>query len=251
MCVIAAKSRGLAFPTRTEIQACMAQNRDGFSIAYNKDGKVVTFRTMNPAEMLSHYLEEVAVLDPATTAMIFHARIATHGTPKISNCHCWTGSGMAFAHNGVLSQVEVDPNGDMTDSETFFRNLFLPAYEALGWDYALKMSRTVAGSGSKLAFLEGDGGMHLVGTYYKVTNANRPGIVYFSNTNHLHLYDPNTDTLKRACEPHDIPGGFTLRQSGRGAVRKAPSKSPLVLTSKASYRMTPPDDLDLFPAHYR
>lgn len=41
------------------------------------------------------------------------------------NVHGWNGCGWYFCHNGVLS---IKNKGDLTDSETFFRYLFLPAF---------------------------------------------------------------------------------------------------------------------------
>ena len=46
---------------------------------------------------------------------------------------------LAFAHNGILS---IKNRGDMTDSETFFRDIFSPVFEIGGWQGEL-LSRLV------------------------------------------------------------------------------------------------------------
>jgi hypothetical protein len=57
---------------------------------------------------------------------------------------------MAFAHNGIL---QIQARADLTDSETFFRDIFTPAYKSGGWNAAERAISAIIGS-SKFAFLE-------------------------------------------------------------------------------------------------
>ena len=156
MCVIAVKKQGADFPSKKVITACMKENPHGFAAAWNHNGRLMTFRTMDEAEMIAKY-DEIRRLDPAATALVFHARIATHGSKTLANCHCWTNDDgtLAFAHNGVLDNIQVC--GDMTDSETFFRDIYLPVLEGAGPDllgirghgHALPNGQLVEGPGGR------------------------------------------------------------------------------------------------------
>lgn len=178
MCIIAAKTLGTDWPALDIINNCCVNNPDGFAIAWNEDGEIKTFRTMDRAEFIARYNTIIHEVNPDTSAAIIHARWATHGSKKLENCHCWTGGGLAFAHNGVMSNV---PNReDMTDSETFFRDYFLPVYETLGWDKAKLISRAIAGT-NRLAWIDATGHIYLMGEWLKYQEQGRKGKLYFSN----------------------------------------------------------------------
>jgi predicted glutamine amidotransferase len=164
MCILIIKQPGKAFPTVGNIARACTNNPDGFSMAWSTaadltgtPGEISTFRTMDRARFIEKYAELVTTLPPST-AMIIHARIATHGSVKLRNCHCFTmrttpGAGapdMAFAHNGIL---QLQARADLTDSETFFRDIFTPAYKSGGWNAAERAISAIIGS-SKFAFLE-------------------------------------------------------------------------------------------------
>lgn len=185
MCVIVVKFKGADFPSKQVITACMQANPHGFAAAWNEDGQLKTFKTMNADEMLAQY-DHIRHLDPAATGLVLHARIMTHGTVSLKNCHCWTnGDGtMAFAHNGVLSSVEVDRANDMTDSESFFRNYFLPVYEHCSREVAWRVADMAAkGNHSRLAFILADGEIKIFGGFSKKEEEGHKGMVYYSNMN--------------------------------------------------------------------
>lgn len=136
MCILIAKPIGAQFPAIEAIQNSVDNNPDGFALAYNHGGEIVTYKTMSAARFIAKYRRLAATIDPSTTAMIIHARIATHGAKGLKNCHCWKSfageaAEMAFAHNGILS---VPNRNGMTDSETFLRDYFEPAFALSGWD---------------------------------------------------------------------------------------------------------------------
>lgn len=158
MCILIAKPRGVKFPPLSAIQNSIDNNPDGFALAYNHNGKVETYKTMSAARFIAKYRYLSATLDYRQTAMMIHARIATHGMIGVKNCHCWlsfAGSSdeVAFAHNGILSIPNRD---DMTDSETFLRDYFEPAYSNGGWRRAVQIITNKIGT-SKFAFLGRDG----------------------------------------------------------------------------------------------
>lgn len=187
MCIIVVKCKGADFAPKETIARCMETNPHGFSVAWNADGKVHTFRTMNPSEMMTRYEELVATLDPLQTSMLFHARIATHGSHRVENTHCFTygePAELAFCHNGVLHNIQ--NRDDLTDSETYFRDFFIPAMEGCGSEFAFKMSKAlISSSNNKFAFLDKDGKVTLVYGINGFVKEQFPGLrgkIYFSNT---------------------------------------------------------------------
>ena len=175
MCVIAVSPKGQQFPTVNQIKNCVDSNPDGFAMSWNEDGEVKTYKTMSHKGIMRHYRKFIETHDPETTGLLFHARIATHGSKNIKNCHCWVSDGLAFAHNGILS---VANRGDMTDSETFFQDIFLPIYRTTGWDGAKRAIDACIGT-SKFAFINGNGEVVGFGNY-KCKDGN-----YFSNDSYM------------------------------------------------------------------
>lgn len=166
MCILIAKPKGAKFPSLDAITNSVNNNPDGFSLAYNQRGKLITYKTMSKARFLNKYKRLSSSLDPDTTGMIIHARIATHGAVGVANCHCWTSFPgeayeMAFAHNGILSI----PNRDgMTDSETFLRDYFEPAFALSGWVGGEEVISWKIGS-SKFAFIDKAGEIRKFGHF--------------------------------------------------------------------------------------
>lgn len=166
MCIIIAKPMGAQFAPKSNVSRACEANPDGFGIAYytKGDSSVQIFRTLN-VKLFKQRYAEVCERDPKTTAVLIHARIKTHGTVKLENVHCWAdkASGLVFAHNGILSIKNRD---DMTDSETFFRDIFIPILAFGGWDAANKAINACIGS-SKFAFLNTKGEIFTYGQYIK------------------------------------------------------------------------------------
>lgn len=153
MCIVVVSPKGQQFPDVTKIQNCVDSNPDGFAMSWNENGEVKNYKTMGHRAIVKFYKRFIETHDPKTTGLVFHARIATHGSKNIKNCHCWVSDGLGFAHNGIL---DVANRGDMTDSETFFQDIFLPIYRSCGWDGAKKAINACIGY-SKFAFIDGYG----------------------------------------------------------------------------------------------
>lgn len=177
MCILIVKPLGTQFPSIEAVQNSVDNNPDGFALAYNHGGKVINYKTMSAKRFINKYRRLAATLDPVETGMIIHARIATHGALGLKNCHCWVSfpgnaDEMAFAHNGILSV----PNRDgMTDSETFLRDYFEPAFIRYGWVGATEMIRRKIGT-SKFAFLDRRGDIRKFGQFI-----NEQDGCYYSN----------------------------------------------------------------------
>jgi predicted glutamine amidotransferase len=177
MCIIAIKGYNADYPSADKVNAMCKNNPDGFALAYyTATSGFQVYRTMKKNKFLAKYKEVMATYEPKEIGLFIHARIGTHGSININNCHGWTDekTGLCFAHNGILS---IDNREDMTDSETFFRDLFMPAYELGGWDAADRAVRACIGT-SKFVFIDSHGTMRYYGQYIKESD----GCMYSNGT---------------------------------------------------------------------
>lgn len=188
MCVICIKEMGKRFPSKKSIQNCADSNPDGFAMMWNEGGVVKNYKTLSSREFMGFYKKFIKEHDHKATALVIHARIKTHGSLRIENCHCWTAldGKIGFAHNGILN---IKNRADLTDSETYFRDIFLPVYEWSGFDWSVagKTIDAIIGT-SKFAFLTGDGTIHHYGHYIKhegalYSNSSYQEKVYYTSKN--------------------------------------------------------------------
>lgn len=169
MCIIIAKKRGVKFPPLYTVKNCIKNNPDGAAISWSEAGRVHTYRTLSATRFLSKYvaLSQKGKDIPA----IIHARIATHGSVNQRNCHGWKlfpgkQNELSFMHNGIL---HLDTVPGWTDSETFLRNFFAPAFRVGGWDLGCTVIEKFIGA-SKFAFIDRPGQIHLFGRFIDVDN---------------------------------------------------------------------------------
>ncbi len=121
MCILIAKAAAVRKMTTEEIRNSATSNPDGFGMAYVVgDGKIHVHKTFNVDEIIK-LNDEL----PEWASIIYHFRIATHGSVNLANCHPFLDKerGVVFGHNGIL---HIKNFGDMTDSETAFRYLLAP-----------------------------------------------------------------------------------------------------------------------------
>ena len=188
MCIIAIKAPGVQFPDIETVETMCDNNPDGFAVVWhsNRDRYSRVYRTMDRDKFLKRYKMIVRHHNYKTTSLYIHARIATHGSLKQSNCHGFvdTQTRLCFAHNGILGIKNRD---DLTDSETFFRDYFIPIYRHGGWHEAEQLIRDTIGY-SKFVFMDGDGGLRYFGNYIKGDD----GVLYsnhsFQNFRSKYLY---------------------------------------------------------------
>lgn len=176
MCIIAIKPKGIKFPKIEIVKTMFENNPDGFSIVWSENGEPPRIhRTMSADSALNMYERIAKKCDADDTSLFIHARIATHGTINISNCHGWRDAktGMVFAHNGIL---DIDAKEDLTDSETFFRYIFMPIYRNGGWKFANEAINAFIGT-SKFVFMDKRGHIYFSGKY--ITD---DGIMYSNST---------------------------------------------------------------------
>lgn len=187
MCILVTKKKGVVYPSVETVKNCMRANPDGFAMAFNFKGKVVTFKTLDADEFLEAYINLTKNADRRDTGLMLHMRIATHGTVREENCHCWLadvlGEEMAFAHNGILSIPNRD---DMTDSETFLRDYLEPCQSVA------ELFETIDNNigNSKFAFIDGDGNIMRFGNFITDRGVNYSNASYVRNRYSFMSADP-------------------------------------------------------------
>jgi len=130
MCVIihALRKKHLA---RLEVIQAMKHNNSGFFMSHWAHGSTspedrTSIRTLNEDEALNFFDET-----PDENMFVMHARIPSKGIVSVDNVHGWDEDGVMFCHNMTLSSLNglMDAEGwKGTDSEYFFRNLFMPMH---------------------------------------------------------------------------------------------------------------------------
>lgn len=164
MCIIAIKTKQVGYPSFKRVKTMCESNPDGFALVWQaKDEPVHNYRTLNQGKFLKKYKWLTSTYKAKDVAFFLHARIKTHGSEKLENCHGWIEDsiGLAFAHNGILS---IANRGDMTDSETFFRDIFTPVFKIGGWDAGELAIKAVIGT-SKFCFMDIHGNLIHYGKY--------------------------------------------------------------------------------------
>lgn len=157
---------GQSLPTETELRVSCLQNPDGFGYAIvyvgsDKKRHLLVKKFMESGEAIASFLDSMKRHGKRVQAWAFHARIATHGSVTIDNCHPFTvGRNAVMFHNGVLPvhQNKKDPR---TDSETFAHD-YLPSLGGVpsSWQ-ACEVIGKFAGH-SKLVFLDRTAEMPLI-----------------------------------------------------------------------------------------
>ncbi len=162
MCVIIIKPKNVPLPGYSTLQRASRQNPHGcgFVVQGSRPFKSLSFDT---------FYKRLQKVD-ASLPIIIHFRYATHGAVCDANCHPFfdNKTGISFAHNGILS---VQCRNGWTDSETAFRELFLPIINKYGIN-SPKLHNAVecVRNGSRLAFMSPNGNIKTFGHYYMHDN---------------------------------------------------------------------------------
>lgn len=187
MCIIAFGVKGDL--KREELENCIINNPDGFFLMAYKDGEREPYlyeRTLKSNVILKRF-DEIDDNDN----FILHARIKTHGSISAKNIHGWHSHGWYFCHNGVL---QVKNRDDLTDSETFFQDIFLPACKDNKAVYSkkiLRMISSIIGTSKMVLFKEGK--LLYFGNF---VNPDDVRAVFFSNSSYKSYIQPNLPKRK-------------------------------------------------------
>ena len=88
MCIIAIKKKNKELPDEEIFQTMFKNNSDGAGFMYNHNGKVIIQKGYMTYEEFKEALNKLCTkVDAYTTAIVFHFRIATHGSVSPALCH--------------------------------------------------------------------------------------------------------------------------------------------------------------------
>jgi predicted glutamine amidotransferase len=223
MCIIIAKPKGVELPPVSHIESSWLGNPDGFGCLWSNK-KIKSYRTMDKRECMDFYKSLLAEGDKwRDKPMIFHFRYATHGSKKLSNCHayCDTENTIGFQHNGVL-RFDVPRGMDITDSEYFFKYLFMPSYLVNGKSIAAisHVVENLRGVSDKFAFINADE-VYLYGNFIEDTGC------YYSNGGYK-TYSYTQKVANRHSNSCDVEISYEQYDENR-------KKMPVYETKDASY----------------
>lgn len=245
MCVIAVKKPGINVPDEKNIKDMWEANSDGAGFMYAIKGKVYIekgFMKLNDLTNALKHLEKKAKktddLELKDIPMVFHFRIKTHGANSASNTHPFPISSkeqhlkaldlttpIGVAHNGIIATAK--PMGDMSDTMSYIANVLTPLAMLDKNFYKTEYGKTLMENTigySKLAFLDGDGVIELVGEFKAGTKEGTTGILY---SNLSHEYQPLTGNSTYAYNSYygdekgfeslkEIPVGYYIGYSKLG-----------------------------------
>lgn len=108
-------------PSRDKLENSALNNPDGFgfAIVIPEENRIHVERTMNADESINNFL---ALREKYQTGYaMWHARLATHGTTDVSNCHPFmVGDEQTYlAHNGVLGVLYDTKTDTRSDTRIF------------------------------------------------------------------------------------------------------------------------------------
>jgi hypothetical protein len=184
---------------RSELQEAMRNNSSGFFIAELLPNKRRTvLRTLSSLEA-QHFWDGI----PDSSEVVMHFRVPSRGATTIDNVHGWEKGGILFGHNKTLSNLfpSMDKdNWNGTDSEYFFRNVFMPVYKSFGkkayrngyFNPAIDhMIRAICGDFNKFLFVMPDNKVLRYGKW-EDEDATRPGF-YASNASYKEKPEEKSD----------------------------------------------------------
>ena len=196
MCIIVAKEKGVALPTKATLKTCFEHNSDGSGLMYVKDGKVIIEKGLMTFGDFWHKIKELKKefnSDLTDKALVMHFRIGTHGENDKATTHPFAISSksedlratyfetdIAMAHNGIISSYNYDKV--LSDTQSFVKD-YVSVFKELNKDFyknerVMKLITDKANiSNNKLCFLDKDENIYYYGN--KVVDN---GIIYSNST---------------------------------------------------------------------
>ena len=228
MCLLSVYLPG-AHPDRVALERAARRNPDGFGWAIIVGDEIVTHRTLDPADGVASFCEYRAAFPDGHA--LWHARLTTHGTTSVDNCHPFTvgnDARVVAAHNGVLP---LDPTDGRSDTRVFAEDMASVHY----LDDATVMEFLAGWVGrSKLAFLSvhpaSRSALYIVNEH--LGEWDRAAGVWYSNDSHrepiAHAWRSTSTygTGWASSSTYDEPLSATLARSGVVHVPMDPDSNP-------------------------
>ncbi len=203
MCIIAIKDRGVEFPTWDTINRMWHSNPDGAGFMFPTKNGVQICKGFMTLDDFKKGTDAVGrVINLKNTPLIMHFRIGTHGVKRnpanthpfpvssdreiLKKLNCVTDVG--FAHNGMISGVDTDP--DISDTMMYSVQVLSELMSTNKNFFTDKHLMNVIENtidGSRMVFMDKSGGIYKVGTWIEDKET---GMVY-SNSGYkpYDLYD--------------------------------------------------------------
>lgn len=193
ICVIVYKPSGVDVDMSV-LKECFNRNPDGGGVMYAEDGVLKVAKGFMKWRSLKRYLKRMTDEKKTGLPFVFHFRIATHGSISPPNCHPFhIHEGMAMVHNGVMSNIPIAKDSDISDSEAFIQLYVKGLSYDLGMGSLITIEQLEHGSplndlydrfvgSSKLLFMDGFGDVAIVNEslgYWEKTGSGKG--MWFSN----------------------------------------------------------------------
>ena len=215
MCIIAIKPKGQKMFTDETITTMFINNPDGAGLMYyNPKSKnhVSIHKGFMSCNSLLNYLHQKDLTD---VNVIMHFRIGTSGLNDALNCHPYPlfmpnktdmNAEIGMAHNGILHDFNPPKGSKINDTQNFINtvlNKLTPDF--LNDENATTLIQKFIGT-NKLAFMDNDGHMTLIGKfiedggYYFSNQSYKMSSLYRIPTTYSKAY-PEKTTHKNVCTP--------------------------------------------------
>jgi hypothetical protein len=167
MCVIVYKPSDIDIDM-VKLRQCWDRNGDGAGMMFADEEKLRVAKGFMKWRSFKRYMKREGMEKLNSLPIIFHFRIATHGTISPLNCHPFRVNGdLAMAHNGIMQNVDIPDGKDISDSEAFLNRYVRDAFstisiEALSSGMPINELLAKFIGGSKLAFMDNRGEVAIV-----------------------------------------------------------------------------------------
>jgi glutamine amidotransferase len=115
-------------PKEDDLMTAVVNNPDGCGWAIIHGDKIKLSREMKGSKAVVKFLADREQYPDGWA--LFHARIATHGTVGLDNCHPFKVGGdsrVLFAHNGILN-ISLSEGDLRSDSRTYCQDYLSPTW---------------------------------------------------------------------------------------------------------------------------
>lgn len=202
MCIIVAKNKGVALPTKKTLEQCFERNKDGAGIMYVKNNKVIIEKGLMTFQDFYKKLKSIKKEfggDLTNKALVMHFRIGTHGENDKATTHPFPISSnfndlratyfetdLGMAHNGIMSAYNYDRT--LSDTQSFIKD-YVSVFKELNKKFYLNnkvmeiISNEANISSNKLCFLDNKENIYWYGN--KVIDN---GIIYSNETYKPYTY---------------------------------------------------------------
>ena len=154
MCIIALTTKG-NLVSKEKLKNMTNRNSHGFGISWIKDGKIITFKSMDSKKFIEKAIDIQSEFYNDSEILI-HCRLATSGKTNVANCHPFNiDDKTVFAHNGIFDDEVADNNHNTKSDTRIFNERFLRNLKPdfLKTKHMRNIIEELIGDHNKLAFL--------------------------------------------------------------------------------------------------